>query len=99
MIKWFKQKVINWVREDWENTKLNRNQVEAIPSTIGVRSRGIDRNGMNFTLHSASGGYVMEYTQYDSKTDERQQSLHIITSDQDLGQSIAHIITLEMLRK
>jgi hypothetical protein len=25
--------------------------------------------------------------------------LHIITSDQDLGQSIAHIITFEMLRK
>jgi hypothetical protein len=28
MIKWFKQKVINWVREDWESAKISRNQIE-----------------------------------------------------------------------
>jgi len=54
---------------------------------------------MNFTIHSANGGYVMEYTAYDPRTDERNNALHIIASDQDLGQGIAHIITLEMLRK
>jgi hypothetical protein len=54
---------------------------------------------MNFTIYSANGGYVMEYNMYDPRTDERNNALHIITSDQDLGQSIGHIITLEMLRK
>jgi hypothetical protein len=41
----------------------------------------------------------MEYVAYDDRTDERNTALHIIPSDQDLGQGIAHIITLEMLRK
>ena len=41
----------------------------------------------------------MEYSTYDRNTDRSSSNLHIIPSDQDLGQGIAHIITLEMLRK
>jgi hypothetical protein len=47
----------------------------------------------------ASGGYVLEYSTYNDKTDRHDNALHIISSDQDMGQGIAHIITLEMLRK
>jgi len=54
---------------------------------------------MHFTLHAANGGYVMEYKTYDPKTDRQYTALHIIPSDQELGQSIGHIITLECLRK
>jgi hypothetical protein len=54
---------------------------------------------MSFTIHMASGGYVLEYSSYDEKTDRHNHNLHIIPSDQDMGQGIAHIITLEMLRK
>jgi hypothetical protein len=54
---------------------------------------------MSFTIHQANGGYVMEYSAYDEKSDRHNHALHIITSDQDLGQGIAHIITLELLRK
>jgi hypothetical protein len=54
---------------------------------------------MSFTIHQANGGYILEYSSYDEKTDRNSHNLHIITSDQDLGQGIAHVITLEMLRK
>ena len=47
----------------------------------------------------ANGGYVLEYSTYNDKTDRHDNTLHIITADTDLGQGIAHIITLEMLRK
>ena len=99
MINWFKQKVIQWVREDWN--KARPEQDVLVSNTIGTvsKSRRLDQHGMNFTIHSANGGYVMEYNKYDPRTDERNSALHIITSDQDLGQGIAHIITLEMLRK
>ena len=99
MINWFKQKVIQWVREDWN--KARPEQDVLVSNTIGTvsKSRRLDQHGMNFTIYSANGGYVMEYTSYDPRTDERNNALHIITSDQDLGQGIAHIITLEMLRK
>ncbi len=64
-------------------------------------SRGsqLDNRGMNFTIHMANGGYVLEYSSYNEKTDRHDNTLHIINSDTDLGQGIAHIITLEMLRK
>ena len=99
MINWFKQKVISWVREDWQKVRSEPDVV--VSNTIGTisKSRRLDQHGMNFTIYSANGGYVMEYSMYDNRKDERNTALHIITSDQDLGQGIAHIITLEMLRK
>ena len=102
MINWFKQKVIQWVREDWNKVRHGDNDVLATSKSINTISSGrrLDQpNGMNFTIHSANGGYIMEYNMYDPRTDERSNALHIIASDQDLGQGIAHIITLEMLRK
>ena len=102
MINWFKQKVISWVREDWNKVRNGENDVLVSSKSINTISSGrrMDQpNGMNFTIHSANGGYVMEYNKYDPRTDERNSALHIINSDQDLGQGIAHIITLEMLRK
>ena len=94
IIKWFKNKVINWARSD-RNT--NSDKAELVCSTETVRR--IDQNGMNFTIYQANGGHVMEYSSYNRKNDTRDTALHIISSDQDLGQGIAHIITFEMLRK
>ena len=101
MINWFKQKVISWVREDWQKVRSDGDVIASSKSINTITSgRRMDQsNGMNFTIYSANGGYVMEYSMYDPRTDERNTALHIITSDQDLGQGIAHIITLEMLRK
>ena len=98
MINWFRQKLHNFICPQDTNelveTKTHRGRA--------LISRGsiIDsRNGMSFTIHQANGGYVLEYSSYDEKTDRHNNNLHIITSDQDMGQGIAHIITLEMLRK
>lgn len=102
IIKWFKNKVVQWVKDDLNKVRFDEDA--KVPTTsIGIspisKGRRLDHNGMNFTIHSANGGYVMEYNTYDPRTDERNTALHLITSDQDLGQSIAHIITFEMLRK
>ena len=99
MINWFKQKVIQWVREDWNKARPEQDVLVSNSISTVSKGRRLDQHGMNFTIYSANGGYVMEYSMYDPKTDERNNALHIITSDQDLGQGIAHIITLEMLRK
>ena len=103
MINWFKKKIISWVREDWDSAskRSNRGQRGIEENTIGTvaSSSRLQQNGMNFTLYSASGGYIMEYNTYNHTTDTRYNALHIIPSDQELGQGIAHIITLEMLKK
>jgi len=102
--------MINWINK-WFNKKVEQawNEVrnQAMPSedstmsnstSIG-RSRRIEQNGMNFTIYNAVGGHIMEYSCYDERTDNYNKTLHIIPSDSDLCQSIAHTITYEMLKK
>jgi hypothetical protein len=64
-----------------------------------VSTNRLNGSGLNFTIFSASGGHVVEYRSYDTKSDERINNLHIITSDQDIGERIGQIVTMELLRK
>lgn len=93
----------NWLRNKLHSFMFPQDSlVESRASTKNSavsRGRTLDSRGMSFTIHQASGGYVLEYSSYDEKTDRHNHNLHIIPSDQDMGQGIAHIITLEMLRK
>ena len=97
MINWFRQKLHNFIFPQDSNevveTKTHRGRA------LISRGSQLDNRGMNFTIHMANGGYVLEYSTYNDKTDRHDNALHIINSDTDLGQGIAHIITLEMLRK
>jgi hypothetical protein len=54
---------------------------------------------MNFMIHPAQGGYIVELRTYNSKTDRHDQQLHLISDDADLSESISKIITLELLRR
>jgi hypothetical protein len=98
MINWFRQKLHNFIFPQDIN-ELVESKTHRGRALISRGSSIDSRNGMSFTIHQANGGYVMEYSSYDEKTDRNSHNLHIITSDQDLGQGIAHVITLEMLRK
>jgi hypothetical protein len=98
--------MINWVRNKLHNFIFPQDKADFAETPRSNRKNTItrgselnSRNGMSFTIHQANGGYILEYSSYDEKTDRNSHNLHIITSDQDLGQGIAHVITLEMLRK
>ena len=94
--------MINWIRHKLHNFVFPQDMAETRASgknSVISRGRTLDSRGMSFTIHQASGGYVLEYSSYEEKTDRHTHNLHIIPSDQDMGQGIAHIITLEMLRK
>ena len=96
MINWFRNKLHNFIfPQDNLVTETKPPRRGALIS----RGSQLDSRGMSFTIHQASGGYVLEYSSYDEKTDRHNHNLHIINSDTDLGQGIAHVITLEMLRK
>lgn len=83
-------KIINWAqRSEWKSQTC-----EPV-----VSSDRLNGSGLNFTIFSASGGHVVEYRSYDTKSDERINNLHIITSDQDIGERIGQIVTMELLRK
>jgi hypothetical protein len=99
MKNWLRQKLQNFlypqIPQDNEATESKSHRRGSLISRGSI----LDSRGMSFTIHMASGGYVLEYSSYDEKTDRHNHNLHIIPSDQDMGQGIAHIITLELLRK
>ena len=96
MINWIRHKLHNFIfPQDTSPNEIVSSKRHALVRGSHLESRG----GLNFTIHMANGGYVLEYSAYDDKTDRHNHNLHIIPSDQDMGQGIAHIITLEMLRK
>jgi hypothetical protein len=98
MINWFRQKLHNFIFPQDSNEVVESKSHRRGPLAI-TRGSQLDSRGMNFTIHMANGGYVLEYSSYNDKTDRHDNTLHIINSDTDLGQGIAHVITLEMLRK
>lgn len=59
----------------------------------------LNQSAMTFRLYPANGGHIVEYSYYNDKTDAHDQALHLIASDQDLGEAISKIMTLEALKR
>lgn len=91
-MKWL-YKILN--RYYNSDTECNRLQL--------VRDSHYDRDlkskNINFSIYRADGGYVVETIRYEHKTDERHTNLYLINDEDDLGQKISHIITIDMLRR
>jgi hypothetical protein len=95
-MSWLKDKLRNWILSVDEDCVVSQKR-SRISGSVGPRS--FETRGMGFTVYQAVGGNILEYSSYDEKKDNYEHRLHIIPSEQDLGQGIAHIITYEMLRK
>ena len=106
-MKWLDKWISKKVKQAWDNA---RNEASPDPdynrqiSTIGNGPKSainpsLRSNGMSFTVYQANGGHVLEYQYYDPKTDHHTNSLHLVPAEQDLGQTIGHAITLEMLKR
>ena len=108
-MKWFDKWFAKKARWAWENAHKEAERDDgAVPTPystgrkhglIAGNSRSLDSNGVNFTLYSASGGNVVELRHYDSQTDRQTTGLYVIPATEDLGQSLAHIITVEALKR
>lgn len=107
-MKWLKRKIFVWAQQGGQILKRD-NQYEETGLAIGSLSNSLtSRKGsnignsnsrMNFTLHKANGGYIVEYSTYDENTDRHYESLHIIGSDEDFADSLGKIIFVECLKK
>jgi len=53
---------------------------------------------LSFNISNANGGYVMDFSYYDQKTDRHHNELYVIHDNENLAESISHIITLECLK-
>lgn len=97
-MKWLKKIVLKWVNED--RFSDYGNEVKASRGSSAVQSlTSLSRNdGMSFTVYSANGGHIVEFSMYNRKTDRTENNLHIIRAEDEFADSLAKIVTLEKLR-
>jgi hypothetical protein len=58
----------------------------------------ISATGIRFEVYRANGGTVVETRRNDRRTGDSLFELHVISSDQDIGEEIGKIITMEALK-
>lgn len=88
----WKQKFRNWLATD----DYSNNTISAIEDSEGPNLES--RNAVRFTVHHAHGGSVVQTRTYDERKDRNIENLYIIKNNEDLGEEIAKIITMEGLR-
>ncbi len=96
-MKWFKKMLWNWSQQgreiDESNAKIGRQLVSVDSESLG------DDPILNFKVYSAVGGKVVEFRQYDRHKDRNFHQTYIITNDQDFGERISKIATMEILKQ
>jgi hypothetical protein len=91
MKKTIKQRFVSWLLK-------NDNEDDYAPS-IAVESSGIDLEGaVRFDLVSATGGRILQVRRWDRKRDNHDMVTYVIPSGEDVGQRVAKILNLELLK-
>jgi hypothetical protein len=95
-MKWLRNKVIAWVREDWDaEYKKNRDVgVRAVEDTSVPENDPV----LTFRIYSATNGKILEFRRYDRKNDRSDNSTYIIEKDRDIGEYVSKCLSLEMLK-
>ena len=90
----FKQRIVKWLNSD--NYKNEANQTKGIeaPRADEVAAE----QAIRFKVIKAQGGTIIETQMYNRRKDQSAIGLYIIHDDQNLGQEIAKIITMEALK-
>ena len=91
-MNWLKNRLRRWVNSD------NYAMTISSSKSLAVESESLSTEPMRLSIYRANGGTVVETRIYDRQKDRSQNQLHIIGHDQDLGQSLSKIITMESLR-
>ena len=94
-MNWLKRRIRMWAFSQDENEKKASRGV-AIASTEPGET--LSTEPLRLSIYRANGGTIVETRTYDRAKDRSMNQLHIVGHDQDLGHSIAKIITMESLR-
>jgi hypothetical protein len=101
--KWFNQKV----KQAWEEAQyapeentINIPRAISKNATLSSNGKSLDSDAnMNFTVYNAIGGKVVEFRRYDRRNDRSEHQVYVISADQDFGERIAKIATMESIKQ
>ena len=92
-MSWLKRKLRNWLSEDDTAECVSIGKIRV--SEDCVESDPV----LNFKVYNAVGGKIVEFRHYDRQKDRNFNQTYIITNDQDFGDRIAKIATMEILKQ
>ena len=95
MINWLKLRLRDWLNSA-QDIRLSKagHQLIAASDSNSVEDDPV----LRFKVYSAIGGKIVEFSRYDRRADRSEHTLYIINNDEDFGQRIAKIATLENLK-
>lgn len=104
MIQWF----YRWLGSKIQDSQYEDN--EAAPTLASNRpksrriqtvreSDALSTEPIQFKMFKASGGWAIEFRQYDNKNDRVDTSLYVVNNEEELGKHISQIITMEALKR
>ena len=88
----FKRMIRNLIT--WSMNERHQEEIQ-ISDREEVR---ISASGIRFEVYRANGGTVIETRRNDRRTGDSIYELHVISTDQDIGEEIGKIITMEALK-
>ena len=98
-MNWFKRMVIRWVREDWEQSGKIKNYAGESIAISDSSSEGMMGDPvLHFKVYPAVGGRIVEFRRIDRKHGNHETTAYVITEDQNFGERIAKISTIENLK-
>jgi hypothetical protein len=106
-MKWLRNWFDNQVKASW--IRVNREEKAdfklPIPITLNngsalkSASQRLERDPtLNFRLHKAENGWVIEMYGYDDRTERSYSRLNLILDTEDFDKQLAQIVTMEALR-
>jgi hypothetical protein len=108
-MKWF----YKWLASKLDDSKYE-DTGEAISLTAGNSGRPMPKSRrigtvresddlstepITFKMFKASGGWAVEFRQYDHRNDRIETSLYVVNDEEELGKHISQIITMEALKR
>lgn len=102
MVKKYLRRLVRWAMNDDSDAPVPAQGTGNYGNSVKVRvSNDINsgNNGMNFTVYSAIGGKIVQFSTYDPIRDRSLSTLYIVTEKEDLGEEIGQILTKESLSR
>jgi len=106
MFKWFDKWFANKCKQAWEDAQNSVQETglainKAVPGRLraGRDSDSFGTEPITFRMYKASGGWAIEFKTYDNRNDNMNCSLYVVNDEQELGNHISKIITMEALKR
>jgi hypothetical protein len=93
--KWFAKKC----KQAWENkNRLEEGSIKMNSVLQVERGRPEGEGRITFELSSAVGGRILNVRHYDERKDRHETQTYVIPSGQDVGERVAKIVNLELIK-